>query len=198
MVVAGHRCRGRPGEIVMLHLSQNIVVGQSDIGQSLVEAGNRTAIHFIVLPVPAVHLDDGGLVTIGIGIRGRATECLGPVSGESLDMLGVEAVAGRVGPHAVGHHPTRRGVGKTAQAVVATRRLEDSSHASVMTILPCLCKRMAPATSAGQPRQLPDAPSSRTWATWALPDRPSTRQSGIIGRLPFLKGGNSYANVAES
>jgi hypothetical protein len=35
------------------------------------------------------------------------------------------------------------GVGKTAQAVVATRRLEDSLHASMMTILPCLRKTMA-------------------------------------------------------
>ena len=42
-----------------------------------------------MLPVAAVHLY---LVTVGIGIRGRATERLGPVGGESLDMLGVEAV----------------------------------------------------------------------------------------------------------
>src|SRR6516225_8695003 len=98
--------------------------------------------------VPAVHLDDRGLVTIGIGIRGRATECLSPVSGESLDMLGVEAVAERVGDYVVGHHPTMPGVGKTAQAVVATRRLEDSLHASMMTILSCLCKIIALASSA--------------------------------------------------
>jgi hypothetical protein len=39
--------------------------------------------------------------------------------------------------------------GKTAQAVVATRRLEDSLHASIMTIVPCLCKTMAAASSAG-------------------------------------------------
>jgi hypothetical protein len=44
-------------------------------------------------------------------------------------MLGVEAVAERMGDHVVGHHPTMPGVGKTAQAVVATRRLEDSLHA---------------------------------------------------------------------
>ena len=104
-----------------------------------------------MLPVPAVHLDDGGLVTIGIGIRGRATECLGPVSGESLDMLGVEAVAERMTDHLVDHHPTMPGVGKTAQAVVATRRLEDSLHASMMTILPCLYKTMALASSDGHP-----------------------------------------------
>src|ERR1035438_8968420 len=97
-----------------------------------------------MLSVPAVHLDDGGLVTIGIGIRGRAAECLGPVSGESLYMLEVEAVAERMGDHVVSHHPTVPGVGKTAQAVDATRRLEDSLHASMMTILPCLCKPSSP------------------------------------------------------
>jgi hypothetical protein len=99
-----------------------------------------------MLSVPAVHLDDGGFVTIGIGICGRAAECLSPVSGESLDMLGVEAVAERMGDHVVGHHPTVPGVGKTAQAVDATRRLEDSLHASMMTILPCLCKVSGEAT----------------------------------------------------
>jgi hypothetical protein len=61
------------------HFSQSTVVSQSDIAESLVEAGNRTAIHFIVLPVPAVHPDDGRLVTTGNRIRGRATEGLGPV-----------------------------------------------------------------------------------------------------------------------
>jgi ABC-type lipoprotein release transport system permease subunit len=65
-------------------------------------------------------------------------------------MLGVEAVAERMSDHVVGHHPTMPGVGKTAQAVIATRRLEDSSHAFMMTILSCLCKTMVPARSAGQ------------------------------------------------
>jgi hypothetical protein len=150
LVVAGHRCHGRPDEIVVQHLSQNIVVGWSDIGQSQVEAGNRTAIHFIVLPVPAVDLDDGGFVTIGIGIRGRATECLGPISGESLDMLGVEAMAERMGHNVVGHHPLMPGASKTTQAVVATRCLEDSLHIPMMTILSCLCKTLTPAGSRGR------------------------------------------------
>src|SRR5581483_6257294 len=97
-------------------------------GESLVETVNRTAIHLIVLAVPAVNLDDGGLVTIRIGIRGRATECLGPVSGESLDMLGMEAVAERMGDNLVGHHPTMPCVGKAAQAVVTTRCLKDGLH----------------------------------------------------------------------
>jgi hypothetical protein len=38
------------------------------------------------------------------------------------------------------------GVGKAAQAVVATRRLEDSSHPSMMTIVSCLCETMATPT----------------------------------------------------
>src|SRR5882724_8866757 len=96
-----------------------------------------------MLPVAAVHLDDGGLVTIGVGIRAGATECLGPVSGESLDMLGVEAVAERMADHVVGHHPTMPGAGKTTQAVVATGGLENSLHASIMTIVPAVCKTTA-------------------------------------------------------
>ena len=104
-----------------------------------------------MLPVPAVHLDNGGLITIGIGIRGRAAECLGPVRGESFDMFGVEAVAERMRDYVVRHHPAMPGVGKTAQTVAPTRRLEDSLHASMMTILPSLCKTMAPASSVGPP-----------------------------------------------
>ena len=79
-----------------------------------------------MLPVAAVHLDDGSLVTIGVGIRTEATECLSPVSRESLDLLGVEAVAERMADHIVGHHPTMPAAGKTAQAVHFTRCLEDS------------------------------------------------------------------------
>ena len=44
----------------MQHLSEG-AVGQPDIGQRLVEADNRAAIHLVVLPVPAVHPDDGRL-----------------------------------------------------------------------------------------------------------------------------------------
>jgi hypothetical protein len=57
--------------------------------------------------------------------------------------LWVEAVAECMADHVVGHHPTMPGVGKAAQAVVATRRFEDSLHASMMTIVTSLCKMMA-------------------------------------------------------
>jgi hypothetical protein len=36
--------------------------------------------------------------------------------------------------------------GKTAQAVASPSRLEDSLHASIMTIVPCLCKTMVAAS----------------------------------------------------
>src|SRR5262249_47593971 len=75
-----------------------------------------------------MYLDDAGFVAIGIGIRSRATECLGPVSGESLNMLGMKAMAERMGHYVVGHHPLMPSVSKTNQAVVATRCLEDSLH----------------------------------------------------------------------
>jgi hypothetical protein len=48
-------------------------------------------------------------------------------------MVGVEAVAERMGDHFVGHHPT-------AQAGDATRRVEDSLRASMVTSLLCVCK----------------------------------------------------------
>src|SRR5947209_17971572 len=94
-----------------------------------------------------MYLDDRGFVTIGIGIRTRATECLGPISGESLDMLRVEAMTERMGHDVVGHHPLMPGVSKTAQAVVATRRLEDSLHVAMMTILSYPCKTLTPTGS---------------------------------------------------
>ena len=138
-MVARHRCRGRPREVVVQHLLQSAVAGQSDIREGLIEAGNRTAIHFVVLAISAVHFHDAGLVTIGIGIRAGAAERLGPVGGKPLHMLGVEAVAECMGNHFVSHHPAVPGGCKQAQAGIAARCLKDSFHVSMMTTLfePC-------------------------------------------------------------
>jgi hypothetical protein len=67
----------------------------------------------------------------------------------------VEAVAERMADHFVGHHPTMPGAGKTTQPVASTRRLEDSLHASIMTIVPYLCKTMAAASSADGMQAVP-------------------------------------------
>ena len=109
------------------------VAGQSGVSQSLVEAGDGAAIHLVVNPVAAVDSDDGGLVTIGLRIHARSTECLGPIRGETLDMLGMETVAERVADYFVGHNPTMPGSSETTQAVDAARCLEDTAHASMMT-----------------------------------------------------------------
>ena len=58
-------------------------------------------------------------------------------------MLGVKAVAECMGDHVIRHHTTMPGVGKAAQAVLATGRLKDSLHASMMTIVPNPGKPMA-------------------------------------------------------
>jgi hypothetical protein len=117
-------------------LSQRRVTGQSDVNQSLVEANDGAAIHFIVLPIAAVNLDDGGFVTIEIGIHAGSTECLGPIRGKTLDMLRMETVAERMADYFVRHHPTMPGTRKTAQAFDPARCLEDSPHASMMTSVP--------------------------------------------------------------
>jgi hypothetical protein len=126
----------------MQYLSQSIVFGKSDIGQSLVEAGDRATIHFIVFSVPTVHLDDGGFVAVGVGVRGRATESLGPVCGETFRVLRVEAVAERMGDDLVGHDPMMPCVGETAKTVATTCCLEDSLHSSMIASLVLLCNRV--------------------------------------------------------
>jgi hypothetical protein len=117
------------------HSPQNIVFGQSDIGQSEVEASNRTAIHFIVFTVPTVYLDDGGFIAMGIGVRSRSAECLGPISGESLNMLWVEAMAERVGHDLVRHYPLVPSGSKTSQTIATTRCLIDRLHAFLIMVI---------------------------------------------------------------
>ena len=100
-------------------------------------------------PVAAVDPDDGGLVAIGPGIHAGSTECLGPIRSETLDMLRMETVAECMADYFVGYHPTMPGTGKTAQAVDATRCLEDGAHASMMTSVLRPGKTRAAASSTG-------------------------------------------------
>jgi hypothetical protein len=62
----------------------------------------------------------------------------------------------------VGHHPTTPGSGRTLQAVVAARCLEDSTHAS-MTIVPCPCKTMPRRV---QPEATQSAQSIAFYSVW--------------------------------
>jgi hypothetical protein len=45
-----------------------------------------------VLAIAAVHPHDRGLVAEGGGVCGRPAECLGPIGGQSLAVLGVKTV----------------------------------------------------------------------------------------------------------
>jgi hypothetical protein len=137
-MILGHRCRSCPSEVVVQHTSQRTVF-YPDICESLVKAGNRAEIHFVVFSVATVDPDDFRLVAIGDGIHTGATERFGPVSCESLDMVGLEAVAERMAYYLVGHHPAMPGTGKSTQSVASACRLEDTLHASIMTIIPSLC-----------------------------------------------------------
>ena len=112
----------------MEHSPQITVLRESNIPKRLIEADNRAAIHFAVLPVAAMHLDDAGLVTIRLGIRVRPTQRLTPIRSESLGMLRMEAVAERMPDHLVGHYPAMPCARKTAQPVASADCLEDSLH----------------------------------------------------------------------
>src|SRR5262249_46612261 len=87
----------------------------------------------IVFTISAMHPDDGGLVTVRLGICRRSTECLGPIGGESFDMVGAEAMAERMSHYLVSHHTSMPGRSKAAQAVVSTHCFEDGFHSSMLT-----------------------------------------------------------------
>jgi hypothetical protein len=63
-------------------------------------------------------------------------------------------MAESMGHDDVGHNPLMPGVSKTVQAVLATRCVEDSLHAPMMTILSWLCKTLTPAGSEGPRRTI--------------------------------------------
>jgi hypothetical protein len=106
----------------------------------LVEANNRAAIHFFVRTVAAMHSDHGCLVTVAAGVGVGTAERFGPIRSQPLGMLRVEAVAEGMADHLIFHHPSMPRVSKTAQAVHAAGRFKNSTHASMMTTVPPLCK----------------------------------------------------------
>jgi len=109
----------------------------------VVETVNRSAIHFPVLPIPAVYLDDTSFVTIGTGIRVWPAKRLRKISRQPLDMVGTEAMAERMRNHLIVHHPPMPGSSQTPHALHPTSRLEDALHSLIMTIAPGLCKPLA-------------------------------------------------------
>lgn len=143
LIVAGHGCRGRPREVRVERLLQRMVIGEPGINNRLVEAGNCTAVHLVVLSVAAVHLDDGRLVAASVRLYAGAAQRLSPVSGKSLDMLRKEAVAERMTDHLVGCCPPMPRRGKATQALIAPGCLENGTHRMIITTIPGDCKTIA-------------------------------------------------------
>ncbi len=124
LVVLRHAAGGRPREVVVQGLAQR-VVRDADIRERFVEAGDGAAVHLRVDAVATVHADDRRL---GAVVLGRAAEGHRPVRGEAVRVVRVEAAVERVGDHRIGEHAHVPGVGERAEAVAATRRLEDRLH----------------------------------------------------------------------
>src|SRR5581483_9026232 len=91
-----------------------------------------------------------GFVTIEIGIRSGTAEGFGPISGESLDVLRVEAMAERMCDDVIGHHPFVPGFSQTAQPFVTSGSCEDTLHIQMMTILSSRRNTLQPADRVSQ------------------------------------------------
>lgn len=112
VVVAGHRGRGRPTEVVVERLTEALVAVQAGVCERLVEAEDGPAVHLLVRSVATVDPHDRGLVPEMRGVVGRSAECLDPIRGEAFGVLRVIAVAEGVVHDLVRHHPGVPGMGQ--------------------------------------------------------------------------------------
>jgi hypothetical protein len=78
-------------------------------------------------------------------------------------MLRMETVAERMADRIVGHHPMMPGVGKTAQTVNSTRCLEDTAHATIMTVALCLLNGPRPVGRRRNDQRFGKEVTLRTW-----------------------------------
>ena len=87
-VVAGHGGRRCPLEVIVQHFAEPVVAAEADVDERLIETRDRSTVHLLVRTVAAVDPHNRGLVTVRLGIRRRATECLAPVPSEPLGVVG--------------------------------------------------------------------------------------------------------------
>src|SRR5262252_6895170 len=79
VVVMRHRGRGSPREVIVQDTSQPLVAREPDIFQRQIETRDRSLVHLLVQPVPAVNPHDRGLITTCVGIGVWPAKCLSPV-----------------------------------------------------------------------------------------------------------------------
>jgi hypothetical protein len=119
LVVAPHGCPCRVSEVVVQYRPERLG-HDPHILQRLVEARDREAIHVHVRRVAALHPDDGGFVPIGLRVRRRTPEGLGPVAGESLGVLRMNAMAERMTDDRIAHDASVPGRREATQPVSPT------------------------------------------------------------------------------
>src|SRR5262245_10324336 len=98
-MVMSHRGRSCPREVIVQHAFEPLVGVESDILQRLIETGDRSLVHLFVQTVAAVNSHDGRLITVLVGVRCWPTECLRPVRGKALGVLGMISVTKRMTNH---------------------------------------------------------------------------------------------------
>src|SRR5262249_3081215 len=99
-----HRGGGGPGEVIVQHASEPFVAIKSSILQGLIETGDRSLVHLFVQSIAAVSPHDGRLTAVLVGVCCWTTECLRPVGGQALGMLGMISVAERMTNNFVFQH----------------------------------------------------------------------------------------------
>lgn len=108
----------------------------SSTDSSPIEAGDRPPIHAVVLAVAAVKADDEGLVTERAGIGLRSAECLCPVGGQPLRVVGLETVTEGVTDDRVNQHAGVPGFRETQNPGIPTRGLVHAAHGQDATDRP--------------------------------------------------------------
>jgi len=114
----------------MQHASEVLVTRKPDIFQRPIETRDRPLVHLLMWPVAAVNPDDRGLITIPVRVVRWPTECLRPVSGKALGMLGMITMAERMANHFVLQDPSVPRVGQLQQPVATTYGFKDRLHSS--------------------------------------------------------------------
>src|ERR1041385_7663159 len=92
------------------------------------ETSARPPVHLFVRTVTAVNPYDGGLITVLVGVRRWPAECLRPVRGKALGMLGVISVAEPMATPLFLEDPPVPRAGQPQQAVATTGSFVNRLH----------------------------------------------------------------------
>jgi hypothetical protein len=111
----------------------HLVVGrEAGVLEGLVEAGDRSPVHVVVLAVAAVDPHDGGLVTVCARVGRRSAERLRPVGCEAPRVVGLEAVTEGVAHDLVREDASVPSLRQPQESRITTGRLVHADHGQTM------------------------------------------------------------------